>query len=135
MSADRGAMTPARRPQQQQMGFMGRGGPMGAFGMPVQKAKNFRGTLFRLLGYFRPQAMRLTVVIIAAIVSTVFTVVGPKILGLATTRLFEGFVKKFYLHIPGAEIDFTYIGQIMLILLGLYVLSSIFGYVQQYVMA
>ena len=124
-----------KRGQQRQSGFMGRGGPMGGFGMPVQKAKDFRGTLMRLLGYFRPERGRLLVVLVAAILSTVFNVVGPKILGEAINRLFEGFYKKFVLHLPGAGIDFGYIGDIMLILLGLYVVSSLFSYVQQYIMA
>jgi ATP-binding cassette subfamily B protein len=115
-------------------GFMGRGGPMGGLGMPVQKAKNFRGTLLRLLTYFRPEATRLLVVLVAAILSTVFNIVGPKLLGLATTKLFEGFIGKLQ-HLPGAAIDFTYIGHILLILLGLYVTSAIFGYVQQFTMA
>jgi len=115
-------------------GPMGRGGPMGGMGMPVQKAKNFRGTLFRLLGYFAPQKVLLSVVVATAILSTVFNIVGPKILGLATTKLFEGFVAKLY-HVPGAHIDFTYIGHVLLILIGLYLISSVFGYIQQYVMA
>ncbi|HEX8037160.1 MAG TPA: ABC transporter ATP-binding protein [Ktedonobacterales bacterium] len=130
MSQDRSPQRPG--------GPMGRGpmggGPMGMMGVPVQKAKNFRGTLRRLLGYFRPQVVRLTIVFIAAIIGTVFNVIGPKILGLATTKLFEGFVAKLR-HIPGAKIDFDYIGQVLLILAGLYVLSAIFIYVQQYIMA
>ena len=125
---------PQRPGEQRPMGFMGRGGPMGAFGMPVQKAKNFRATLFRLLGYFRPQKYLLLVVLVAAILSALFNIVGPKILGLAITKLFEGFVLKLR-HVPGAAIDFGYIGNVLLILLGLYVISSIFGYIQQYVMA
>ncbi len=137
MNADRAITRPGGpgSAQQRPAGFMGRGGPMGGLGMPVQKAKNFWGTLFRLLRYFRPQRMQLGVVLLAAIISTVFNVVGPKILGMATTKLFEGFVKKFYLHVPGASIDFGYIGRILLILLGLYVISSLALYVQQYVMA
>ncbi len=115
-------------------GPMGRGGPMGGLGMPVQKAKNFRGTLFRLFRYFGPQKFLLTAVFVAAIISTVFNIVGPKILGLATTRLFEGFVAKLR-HIPGATIDFTYIGHVLLILIGLYLISAAFGYAQQYIMA
>jgi len=107
---------------------------MGGMGMPVQKAKNFRGTLFRLLGYFAPHKFLLSAVVVTAILSTIFNIVGPKILGLATTRLFEGFVAKLR-HIPGAHIDFTYIGQVLLILLGLYLISAIFGYLQQYIMA
>ncbi len=109
-------------------------GRMGGMGMPVQKAKDFRGTLFRLLGYFKPQMWRLVAVLLTAIISTVFTIVGPKILGLATTKLFEGVVAKFQ-HVPGAAIDFTYIGDVLLILAGLYLISAIFNYVQQYIMA
>jgi ATP-binding cassette, subfamily B, multidrug efflux pump len=112
-----------------------RGGPAAGIGMPVQKAKNFRSTLFRLLGYFRPQWFRLIIVIVAAILGTLFNIVGPKILGQATTKLFQGFVRKFVAKIPGASIDFTYIGNILLILLGLYITSAIFTYVQQYTMA
>jgi len=107
---------------------------MAGLGMSGQKAKNFRGTLFRLVRYFGPEKWKLTIVLIAAIISTVFTVVGPKILGLATTRLFEGAIK-IYMHIPGAAIDFGYIGDIMLLLLGMYLLSSLFSYVQQFTMA
>ena len=109
-------------------------GPRGGFGMPVQKAKDFRGTLFRLLRYFGPQKYYLIAVLVAAILSTVFNIVGPKILGLAITKLFEGFVLKIQ-HVPGATIDFAYIDRILLILAGLYLISSIFGYAQQYIMA
>ncbi|HEX8997235.1 MAG TPA: ABC transporter ATP-binding protein [Ktedonobacterales bacterium] len=139
MNANRGAVGPGGRPGGMAGGGMGRGpmggGPMAGLGMSGQKPKNFRGTFLRLMSYFRPEKWQLTVVLIAAIISTVFNVVGPKILGLATTRLFQGVIAKFYMHIPGASIDFTYIGNILLILLGLYVLSSVFSYVQQYTMA
>lgn len=110
------------------------GGPMAAIGMPVHKAKNFKGTLFRLLGYFRPHRYALVVVIAAGTVGTVFSVLGPKILGLATTRIFEGFVAKAS-GVPGAGIDFGYIGRILLGLLGLYFLSSGFQYLMQFLMA
>jgi ATP-binding cassette subfamily B multidrug efflux pump len=129
MSQERREMRPGDQ-QRNNMGWM-RGG---ALGMPVQKAKNFRGTLNRFLGYFVPQKYRLLVVLVAAILSAAFNIVGPKILGLATTKLFEGIVAKFQ-HVPGAAVDFNYIGRILLILAGLYIISSIFGYVQQYVMA
>jgi ATP-binding cassette subfamily B protein len=109
-------------------------GPRGGFGMPVQKAKDFRGTLFRLLRYFGPQKYFLIAVLVAAILSTIFNIVGPKILGLAITKLFEGFVLKIQ-HVPGATIDFAYIDRILLILAGLYLISSIFGYIQQFIMA
>jgi ATP-binding cassette, subfamily B, multidrug efflux pump len=124
------------RPIQRPGGPMGgmRGGPMGMMGMPVQKPKNFRQTLFRLLGYFKPQALRLAVVFVAAVLGAVFAIVGPKILGLATTKLFEGFLAKFR-HLPGAKIDFTYIGNVLLILIGLYLVSAAFTYLQQYIMA
>jgi ATP-binding cassette subfamily B multidrug efflux pump len=127
---------PGRRPGGGPMGHgpMG-GGPMAGLGMSGQKAKNFRGTLFRLLGYFRPELWLLLLVLVAAIISTVFTVVGPKILGMATTKLFEGVVTQFDPRIGHMTIDFGYIGNIMLILLGLYVLSAVFSYVQQYTMA
>jgi ATP-binding cassette subfamily B multidrug efflux pump len=115
-------------------GPMGRGGPFGGMGMPVQKAKNFRGTLFRLLGYFKPQRGALVAVLVTAIISTIFNIIGPKILGLATTKLFEGVIAKFE-HLPGASIDFTYIGDVLGILAVLYIISSIFGYIQQYIMA
>ena len=140
MSVNRGAMGPGGRPGGMGRGPMGGGGPMGhgpmgGLAMSGQKAKNFRGTLYRLLSYFGPEKWLLALVVVAAIIGTVFNVVGPKILGLATTKLFQGAVAKFYLHIPGASIDFGYIGNIMLILLGLYLLSSVFSYIQQYTMA
>jgi ATP-binding cassette subfamily B multidrug efflux pump len=132
-----------RRPQQPGGmrpggGPMGGGGGWGAMGMPVQKAKDFKGTAKRLLGYFMPQKYLLMVVLVTAILGTVFNIVGPKILGLATTKLFEGLIAKykaFLLHKPAPGIDFTYIGTVLLILLGLYIISSIFMYIQQYVMA
>jgi len=122
-----------QRPGGMQAGPMGRGG-WGAMGMPVQKAKDFRGTAMRLLGYFLPQKFLLMIVLVTAIIGTVFNIVGPKILGLATTKLFDGIVAKFQ-HKPGASVDFNYIAHVLLILLGLYIISSIFIYIQQYVMA
>jgi ATP-binding cassette, subfamily B, multidrug efflux pump len=122
-----------QRPGGMQGGPMGRGG-WGAMGMPVQKAKDFRGTALRLLGYFLPQKNRLLIVLGTAIIGTVFNIVGPKILGLATTKLFEGLLLKFR-GVPGASVDFNYIAHVLLILLGLYIVSSIFIYLQQFVMA
>ena len=118
------------RPGAGPMGWMGGAG----MGMPVQRAKDFKGTLFRLFDYFRPQKYLLLVVLVAAIISTVFAIVGPKILGMATTKLFEGIVMKFK-GVPGAHVDFTYIGQILLLLAGLYLISALFNYLQQYIMA
>jgi ATP-binding cassette, subfamily B, multidrug efflux pump len=118
-------------------GPMGRGG-WGAMGRPVEKAKDFRGTLSRLLRYFLPQKVRLMIVLVAAIIGTVFNIVGPKILGLATTKLFAGIIAKYEAlarHQTSPGVDFGYIGTVLLILLGLYIISAIFIYIQQYIMA
>jgi len=155
-----------------------RGGPGGGFGgnlgRPVQKAKDFKGTLLRLLGYLKPEMFKFILVFVFAILSTVFSIVGPKILGKATTRLFEGIMSKMQLRalIPqeamltplatnpytatptvvgslakvkatiaqiinfnGGNIDYPYIERIILLLIGLYLISSLFSYVQQFIMA
>ncbi|WML26615.1 ABC transporter ATP-binding protein [Neobacillus sp. OS1-33] len=108
-------------------------GPMG-MGMPVQKAKNFKGTLNRLISYLKPFKLQLLSVLVTAIISTIFAIVSPKIMGKATTKLFEGLMMKLKGG-PGAKIDFDYIGQIIILLIGLYILSAIFAYLQQYIMA
>jgi ATP-binding cassette subfamily B protein len=107
-------------------------------GRPVEKPKNFKGTALRLLRYFLPQKFLLIIVLVTAILGTVFNIVGPKILGLATTKLFDGLIAKFTAlqhHLPAPGIDFGYIATVLLILLGLYIISAIFLYIQQYVMA
>ncbi|HEY0071002.1 MAG TPA: ABC transporter ATP-binding protein [Chloroflexia bacterium] len=109
-------------------------GPGGMMGMPVQKAKDFRGTARRLLGYMRPYRLQLVIVLLTAVLSTLFNIVGPKIMGEATTRLFEGLIAKSQ-GIPGASIDFGAIANILLVLVVLYLISSAFSYLQQYVMA
>jgi len=114
------------------------GGNWGAMGRPPEKAKNFRATLFRLLGYLQPHRWNLIVVFVFAIISTVFSIVSPKILGQATTKIFEGMLAKFTaarLHRPIPGMDFAYIERIVFILIGLYLISSLFSYLQQYVMA
>src|SRR5437867_1444305 len=120
-----------------QGGPMGRGG-WGALGRPVEKPKNFKGTALRLLGYFLPQKYRLIIVLVTSIIGTAFNILGPKILGLATTKLFDGLIARFTAlqhHLPAPGIDFGYIERVLLILLGLYIISAIFLYIQQYVMA
>jgi ATP-binding cassette, subfamily B, multidrug efflux pump len=121
---------------EQRQGVRGPGGGGGLHGMgaPVEKAKDFKGTLKRLIGYLKPFKFQLISVFITAIISTVFVIVSPKIMGKATTKLFEGLMMK-YNGIPGAKIDFDYIGQIILLLIGMYILSAAFGYIQQYIMA
>jgi ATP-binding cassette subfamily B multidrug efflux pump len=124
----------ANQRQQQRPGGFGGGGPMGGMGMPVQKAKDVKGTLRRMMTYLKARKGALIATVGTAIISTIFSIIGPKILGKATTKLFEGIVMKLK-HVPGATVDFGYVGQIMLLLIGLYVLSAIFGYIQQYIMA
>lgn len=115
-------------------GQVGHGPGGGNLMMMGQKAKDFKGTLKRLLTYLKPRRNRLISVFLAAIMSTVFMIVGPKIMGNAITELFEGAYGKFQ-GIPGAAINFDKIGQILLLLAGLYALSSLFSYVQQYIMS
>ncbi len=111
------------------------GGPMG--GRPGmlrggEKARNFKGTMTKLLKYLRPYRISIAIVLIFAIASTVFFILGPKILGKATTKLFEGIVGQIQGNSTG--IDFVYIGNILLTLLGLYVISSIFSFIQGWIM-
>ena len=108
--------------------------PIGGLGVPTQKAKDFKGTLFRLVGYLRPHSRALVVIVITGAIGTVFSVLGPKILGLATTRIFQGFLAKAS-GVPGAGIDFPYIERIVLGLIGLYVVGNAFQYLMQYLMA
>ncbi|ETT83573.1 ABC transporter ATP-binding protein [Bacillus mycoides] len=112
----------------------GGGGPMGGGMRKIEKAKNFKGTMNKLLQYLNPYKLSILIVILFAIGSAAFTIVGPKILGNATTKLFEGLVSKVS-GAPGAAIDFTYIGNIVILLLGLYILSTVFGIIQGYIIS
>lgn len=108
------------------------GGPGGHGKGPGEKAKDFKGTLNKLMKtYLGEYKWKLIIVFIFAIASTVFTIVGPKILGKATTEIYSGIVKK----ISGiGGIDFSYILNIILILVLLYVISAICSLVQSLVM-
>ncbi len=109
-----------------------RGGPMGhgpMGGGKFEKPKDFKGTFSKLLDYLRPYRLRLIIVLIFAIGSTVFSIVGPKILGKATTEIFKGLVSKIS-GVEGGGIDFDYILNIILLLIGLYVISAIFSFIQ-----
>jgi ATP-binding cassette subfamily B protein len=86
------------------------------------------------LKYLAPYRVSLVLVLIFAIASTIFTILGPKMLGNATTKLFQGIVAKV-MHVPGATVDFHYIGRIAIILLCLYVASAIFSFIQGYIMS
>ncbi len=109
-----------------------------AMGQPVQKAKDFRGTLFRLMRYLKPHRWKFFTVFVFAILSTVFNIIGPKLMGQATTTIFKGMVAKFTaarLHQPIPGLDFGALGHIVLLLIGLYLVSALFAYIQQYIMA
>lgn len=107
------------------MGHGPMGGPMG--GGSGEKAKNFKGTLKKLLAYIGRYKFALLVVVLCAIASTVFTIVGPTILGNATTEIFKGLVSKVS---GGAGIDFGAIGKIMVTLMILYGVSALFSFIQ-----
>lgn len=109
-------------------------GPMGGFGMPVQKAKDFKGTTRRLLGYLQPHRTALMIVLSAGVVSTLFSVLGPKLLGKATTKIFEGYLARVS-GAPNAGVDFAYVGNILGWLVVLYLVSAGFLYLQQYLMS
>ncbi len=115
----------------------GRGGPggHGPMGMMVrgEKPRDFKGTMRRLLQALSPYKWSFVVAFVAAIASTVFNILGPKILGKATTRLFEGVLGQ--IAGTGQGIDFVYIGNIILTMTGLYVLATLFNYVQGWIMA
>lgn len=102
-------------------------------GQPVEKAKDFKGTLKKLGRYLKPRRGQLIFVLVMAILSSVFSVVGPKVMGQATTKLFEGFMMKMQ-GVPGAAIDFDGIFKILAFLGILYLISALFGYLQQYFM-
>lgn len=113
------------------------GGPTGHLGRPVEKAKDFRGTFRRLLKYLIRRKIQIVMVFIFAALSTIFSIVSPKIMGMITTKLFEGLLAKYdaiKMHKPVPAIDFTYIRNIILLLVALYIISAIFSYIQQYIM-
>jgi len=111
-------------------GPLGRGGPMAM--MKGESARDFKGTMTKLIGYLGAYKVVIVVVIVLAIASTVFSIFGPRILGNATTKLFEGVMGQIAGTSQG--IDFDAIGQILLTALGLYVLSAILAYVQGWIM-
>src|SRR5262245_58044574 len=151
---------PGRRPPPR--GFGG-GGPFGGPGLPPEKPKNFRVTFRRLAGQLRPEAPRIAVVVLLAILSVTCAVIGPKILGNATDILFEGVVSKQIppgltqqqavealqaagqtqqaellasLNVtPGAGVDFTALRNTLLFVAVIYIISSVFAWGQAYIMA
>ena len=106
------------------------GGPRG--GQTTERAKDFKKTTKKLIrSYLVDYKIPIIIVMIFAIGSTIFTIVGPKILGNATTEIFNGLVSKLT---GGTGIDFGKVGQIALTLLGLYVISALFSFVQRFLM-
>jgi len=139
-------------------GMMGMG-----MGLPPAKARDFRGSLLRLAGHLRPERSRIVGVVLLAIVSVSFSVIGPKILGNAINTIFQGALGQQLLrsgltqdqliatlrgqgqnqqadmlaslHLTPGGVDFGALGGILMILVGVYVVSSIFGWLQAYIMA
>ena len=140
-----------------------RRGPMGMMMSSGEKASDFRGSFQRLIGRLQPERQLIALVIVLAVVSVTFAIIGPKILGTATNDIFQGLISKNLpagasqeqviaglrangqnqladmlssMHLtPGVGIDFAALGQILLLLVGVYVLSSIFSWMQAYIMA
>ena len=122
MSEDK--MTGSRQPM--------RGHGPGRGMMPGEKAKNFKGSIGKLYHYVGKYKAAILVVMIAAAVSTIFSVIGPKIMGKATTALANGLMEK----VQGTGgIDFGYIGKILLFTLSIYVGSAIFNFIQGWIMS
>ena len=119
----------------------GPGGPRGPGGghgpmsrmMSGEKAKDFKGTLKKLLHYLGSYKLPILVVMVFAVASTVFAIIGPKVLGSATTELFNGIMSK--IAGSGEGPDFGAIGSILLFVLGLYAISALFQLIQSLIMA
>ncbi len=149
MSADNNRQLPQRR--------AGRAfGPGHGPGMTVEKARDFKGTVRRIVQYLKPQRARFIMVAGLAVASTLFAIVGPKLMGKATTKIAEGLMARYsyYTQIdraveskmpmeyiaglrmqPQPAFDFDYIARVLLILVGLYLLSALLSYITGYIMA
>lgn len=112
---------------------MKRPGGMGGGHMKMgqEKAKDFKGTMKKLISYLSSYKLAILLVIVFAIGSSVFNIVGPKILGNATTKIFEGLVSK--VSNSGGGIDFDAIFRTLTILASLYIISSIFSFIQTFI--
>ncbi len=106
----------------------------GGHGMTGEKPKDFKNAIMKLFSFLKPYRLKLIIVMIFAIGATIFMIVGPKILALATDKLGEGILSKVANPETGG-IDFGYIGQILLILVCLYLISALFSYIQGFVVA
>ena len=131
MTGEKSSAPAARRPMGR--GPMGRGGPMGMMGGKAEKPRDFKGTMLKLIKYLSNYRGRIIVVFVFAIASTVAAIVGPKILGKATTKLFEGVLSQ--IAGTGTGIDFAYIENIIILTLLLYAASTLFSYIQGWIMS
>lgn len=110
--------------------MVGRGGPPGSgMSRPPEKAKDFKGTLKRLIKYLKPYSLLMLAVAAFSILSTIFSIISPRVMGFITTHLYEG------ISSAAVTIDRSYILRILVILSGLYLVSGVFGYAQQFIMA
>lgn len=108
------------------------GGPGRGMSAPVEKAKDFKGTIKKLVSYLGAYKVAVFLVMIFAAASTIFNIWGPKILSKAITELFNGLIKKYQ---GTGDINFDKIGGILLFMLGLYVVAALFGIVQGWIMS
>ena len=108
--------------------------PRGGHGMMMQgeKAKDFSGSMAKLIAYLGAYKWAILFVWVLAIISTIFTILGPKFLGMATDVLFSGIMAKLA---GSGDVNFGRISQIIIFLIGLYIVSALFSYLQRYVMA
>jgi len=133
MSEQKRTAPPSRGPGPMRGGPR-RGGPGGHMSMMKgEKARDFKGTMSKLIDYLGSYKIGIVVVMLFAIASTIFSIAGPKILGQATTKLFEGVLGMIAGSGPG--IDFDFIGRIILITIGLYLASALFSYIQGWIMS
>jgi ATP-binding cassette subfamily B multidrug efflux pump len=102
--------------------------------IPGEKAKNFSATMRTLGSYLKPYRFAIILTLLFSVAATVFSIIGPKLMGNATNKLFEGVMGKI-MHVPGASVDFTYIGHIVVLLLILYLVGTGFNYLQGWVMS
>ena len=110
---------------------MGGMGQMRGMGGGKVKAKNFKGSMKKLFNYLFKYKFSVILVILFAIGSTAFSIIGPKILGNATTEIFNGIMSKLS---GGSGIDFTKISRILITLLGIYLISAVFSFIQGFIM-
>jgi ATP-binding cassette subfamily B multidrug efflux pump len=106
----------------------GHGGPMG-MGMTGEKARDFKTSVKMLIKYLSPYKYSMISMMILSVLGTIFMIIGPKLMGDVTTKLYEGVIAKIA-HVQGAGIDFHYIGKVVLILICLYIIAAICTYLQ-----